>query len=90
MKIIEHMAKNQVIVEIGPGSYFFQSYQSVVAARIRGKVYVDKGTYDYSRTTSKWRNRFLGMDNAEFNRQLNSGEIQIVDNLEKFIEESEL
>jgi len=87
MKVIEHMAKNQVIVEIRPGSYFLQSYESVVAARIRGKSYVDLDTYDYSGTTIRYRNRFFHCDNIEFHRRLNSGEIEIIDNLEKFVQE---
>lgn len=39
----------------------FQSYDSVICMRNEdGKIYLDTNTWNYSRTTAKYRNQFLG------------------------------
>jgi len=86
MMKITTMAKNQTICTMNNDMEFLQSYKSVVVARIRGKVYLDKNTYDYSKTTSKYRNRYLNVNNAEFKENLQNGKYTIVDNLEKLVE----
>ena len=41
-------------------SEVFQSYDSIIAVKATGQTFLDKNTWDYSVTTSKYRNQFLG------------------------------
>lgn len=51
---------NQFIIQTNRGTYF-QSYQSIIAfKRNDGQVFLDKTYWNYSVTTSKYRNMFLG------------------------------
>lgn len=52
---------NQFEIEIGDKLYF-QSYDSIIAVynRREGKTTLDKNLWDYSNTTGKYRNRWLG------------------------------
>lgn len=52
----------------------FQSYDSVIAVKDNGKVYLDEKTWDYSKTTGKYRNMFLGETKAETLKKIKSGE----------------
>lgn len=53
----------------------FQSYSSIIAEVHRdGKVYLDKGLWDYSVTTSKYRNLFLMEDTKTTKAKIKSGE----------------
>ena len=62
---------------------FFQSYDSLVAFRgYNGTIVLDSGTWDYSRTTAKYRNKFLNLDTKEIERRIKSGDIKL-DNLNK-------
>lgn len=69
--------KNQFIL-YGNGWRLFQSYKSPIALLNGGKVYIFKD-WDYSRTTSKYRNMFLGEDKATTLNKLKSGEYIAVD-----------
>ena len=51
--------KNQFIISTNEGVYF-QSYNSIIALKSKGKTYLDKNTWDYSVTTGRYRNEFLG------------------------------
>ena len=64
---------NQFIIYTAEGNYF-QSYDSVIAANNNGKIKLDNNTWDYSRTTSKYRNEFLGEGIAETRAKIESGE----------------
>lgn len=65
--------KNQFIIQTDKG-VVFQSYNSVIAAKISGKRYVDETYWDYSVTTGKYRNQFLGENKAETEKKIKSGE----------------
>ena len=56
----------------------FQSYDSVIVKTTfeDGKrvVYLDETYWDYSRTTGKYRNMFLGEKKADTQRKIDSGE----------------
>ena len=60
------------------GKKVFQSHQSVIAVieTIDGKrkVTLDQDKWNYSRTTSKYRNLFLGETTKETETKINSGE----------------
>ena len=67
---------NQFIIYTAEGNYF-QSYDSVIVANNNGKITLDNKTWDYSRTTSKYRNEFLGEGIAETRAKIESGEYKL-------------
>ena len=66
---------NQFIIE-GDDARYFQSYNSIIA-KIEygsGNVTLDENRWDYSRTTGKYRNIFLGESKMETYKKIRSGE----------------
>ena len=64
---------------LGSGD-LFQSYKSNIAyIDYMGNVYLDSVFWDYSRTTSKYRNNFLDMNIAEVKAGIKDGSIKLVD-----------
>jgi len=59
-------------------SRLFQSYRSPIALLRSGKVYIFKD-WNYSKTTGKYRNEFLGETKKETLAKLKSGEYIAVD-----------
>ena len=61
----------------------FQSYDSVIAVRTvwpdNTRVELDRDSWDYSVTTGKYRNQFLGEKKAETLRKIKSGEYILTD-----------
>lgn len=71
---------NQYIIIDDDGNRFFQSYDSIVAKiDCQGEITLDKNYYDYSRTTIKYRNQFLGMSTKQVNDWIQAGKIVLVD-----------
>ena len=68
---------NQFIISTDEGLYF-QSYRTLIALKQNGKVYLDENSWDYSRTTGKYRNRFLGENTAETRKKIKSGEYILI------------
>lgn len=64
---------NQFIIRIGDVEYF-QSYNTIIAKKSCGKVYLDKNKWDYSSTTGKYRNIFLGEKKKDTERKIKNGE----------------
>tara|TARA_R100001463_G_scaffold3898_2_gene15307 strand:- start:677 stop:940 length:264 start_codon:yes stop_codon:yes gene_type:complete len=64
---------NQFIITDN-GDEYFQSYKSIIAKRSKGKIYLDDYYWDYSITTGKYRNEFLGEGIAETRKKIASGE----------------
>jgi len=64
---------NQFVITDGNVEYF-QSYDSVIVKRENGKVTLDREFWDYSNTTGKYRNLFLGETKKETEKKINSGE----------------
>lgn len=52
----------------------FQSYNSLIAIEVGGQITLDKNDWDYSRTTNKYRNDFLGENTQETRKKIESGE----------------
>lgn len=73
----ERVIANQFIIE-GKGFTLFQSYKSPIALRTEGKVYIFKD-WDYSVTTGKYRNLFLGETKSQTLARLKSGEYIAID-----------
>ena len=69
---------NQFIIWTDEGKYF-QSYNSIIAfIDNNGKVFLDEYYWDYSNTTGKYRNMFLGnwgIDEAR--EKIKSGEYKL-------------
>lgn len=62
---------NQFIITTDKGRYF-QSYNSVIAFIPFGNkpTQIDKNYWDYSKTTGKYRNMFLGEHKAETEQKI--------------------
>lgn len=70
-------APNQFLLYTSDGMYF-QSYNSTIAFRDHnGKIQLDENTWDYSRTTGKYRNEFLGEYKDLTKDKILSGEYQL-------------
>jgi len=66
---------NQFIIHDDNGNTFFQSYDSVIVKiNANGIVTLDEDTWDYSVTTTKYRNEFLRENTAETRKKIKSGE----------------
>lgn len=75
MNIQQFHVKNQFIIIDDEGNRIFQSYTSkIVRISPAGKVELDKGLWDYSKTTGKYRNLFLGEDKKTTEKKIASGE----------------
>ena len=69
---------NQFIIN-NNGEEYFQSYKSVIVKKSKGKIYLDDYYWDYSVTTGKYRNDFLGDGIAETRKKIASGEYILTD-----------
>jgi len=60
----------------------FQSYDSVIIKTTfedgKRKVFLDETYWDYSRTTSRYRNLFLGETTKEIKEKIKSGEYELI------------
>jgi hypothetical protein len=70
---------NQFIVKGDNSEIVFQSYNSIIAKKAEGKVYLDSTYWNYSRTTAKYRNQFLEETTKETERKIKSGEYILAD-----------
>jgi len=60
---------------IAPEGRYFQSYKSIIVfiPNNGGKIQIDSTYWDYSKTTGKYRNMFLGEDKKETKRKIDAG-----------------
>ncbi len=73
---------NEIVNEMSGNSIdYFQSYKSIIVKRdcfrpdmAKRQVYLDAAYWDYSKTTSKYRNLFLGEDTKTTHKKIKSGE----------------
>lgn len=70
---------NQFIIYGDNGEMVFQSYRTVIAKITQGKTYLDRKSWDYSVTTGKYRNQFLGETKKETEQKIKSGEYILAD-----------
>jgi len=68
---------NQFTITDDKGDVYFQSYRTIIAKieYSTGKTYLDSNSWDYSKTTGKYRNQFLGLNKKETEEQIKTGEI---------------
>lgn len=80
---IEILAKSHAIIVADEGKYL-QSYTVIIAfvPQGGGKTQLDEKYWDYSNTTRKYRNQFLGENKASIAAKIASGEYQLT-NLNK-------
>ena len=61
----------------------FQSYKSIIAMKVDNgdtyQIYLDNDTWDYSSTTGRYRNVFLGEDIHETRKKIKYNEYILVD-----------
>lgn len=69
---------NQFIM-FTPEAEIFQSYHTIIAVRTGGRVILDADKWDYSVTTGKYRNQFLGEGIADTRLKIESGEYTLAD-----------
>ena len=67
---IEQLGANQNIIHFENGS-LFQSYESLICVKIGSELYFTDD-WNYSRTTSKYRNKFTGESTQETRAKLES------------------
>ncbi len=73
---------NQFLIKTNKGKYF-QSYNSMIAfVPYHGLIQLDSIYWDYSRTTSKYRNRFLGLTTDQIKQRIKDKTIKLT-NLNK-------
>ena len=66
----------------------FQSYETVIAIRdynyikyggdANTKIYLNKDYYDYSKTTSRYRNKYLGLTTKETEQKIKAKEFVLI------------
>ena len=76
---------NQFIIEDDFNTVYFQSYNSMIAKKTwndkgEKRVFLDSNYWDYSVTTSKYRNIFLNESKKETQKKIDNG-IYILTNL---------
>jgi len=69
---------NQFRIQVGSTRYF-QSYTSIIVRITPKKITLDRHYWDYSSTTSRYRNEFLGETTRETQRKIDSGEYRLAD-----------
>ena len=81
---------NQFVIDDSYGNVHkkvFQSYDTVIASMeinlnmrdAKKVIKIDRDKWDYSRTTGKYRNQFLGETKAETQKKIDSGEYILTD-----------
>lgn len=70
---------NQFVIDTPDGQYF-QSYETIIAyyENKSGVFFLDVDSWDYSRTTGKYRNIFLSENKAETLKKIESGVYKLV------------
>ena len=76
MKVRQFDVKNQFIIT-NDGITYFQSYDTIIVKQQNGQITLDEHYWDYSKTTVKYRNRFLGDTKKDTQRKIDSGEYKL-------------
>lgn len=67
-------------IEYRKNGVLFVSYGSYIAFKHHnGKIFLDSYYWDYSATTGKYRNQFLGENIAETRKNINNGIYKLCD-----------
>jgi hypothetical protein len=82
-----NIVPNQYDIQVGD-KRIFKSYDSVIVMIRNNKVYLDTKYWNYSNTTGKYRNMFLGEDKKVTETKIKSGEYILTD-LQKELDKEE-
>jgi hypothetical protein len=75
-----NLSSNQFIVNDGMGTTCFQSYNTTIARQDpAGNITLDEKHWDFSRTTSRYLNQFLGEIKDATRKKVESGEYALAD-----------
>ena len=70
---------NQFKIFTSQGVYF-QSYNTIIAYKDKtGQIYLDSENWNYSKTTSKYRNMFTRLSTDETKKAIEQGKIKLVE-----------
>lgn len=69
---VKQIGSNHFIIE-HKGIEYLQSYDSIIIKNENGNITLDRKTWDYSRTTGKYRNDYLNENKNETERKINNG-----------------
>ena len=72
-----NVVPNQYEIENG-NTRFFQSYESNIVKIENGRTYLDVKYWNWSKTTSKYRNLFLGETTKETEFKIKTGQYTLV------------
>jgi len=78
MKVEQFHTTNQFILR-GEGVTIFQSYASIIARKDANGITLDVNKWDYSKTTGKYRNLFLGETKVETQKKIDAGIYKLAD-----------
>ena len=73
---------NQFVITDDRGNQYFQSYNSMIVKKpleVWNKIQLDQKYWNYSNTTGKYRNIFLGETITETKKKIKSGEYILTD-----------
>jgi len=77
-----NVVPNQFIIQT-PEATYFQSYQTIIVKTTfedgTRVVYLDTEAWNYSKTTAKYRNAFLGKTTKEIEANIKSGTYKLTD-----------
>ena len=89
MTKVKQLANNQFIIngkdENNNEVEWLQSYDSIIVRRCENEevfsknIYLDQKYWNYSKTTSKYRNKFLGETTKETQAKIDSGDYILTD-----------
>ena len=70
---------NQFIIRVNSEGTFFQSYNTIIAGKTPEGIVLDSEAWNYSVTTGRYRNKFLGENLADTRKKIESGEYKLKD-----------
>lgn len=82
---LDFIGNNHAEIKIAGQGTYLQSYDVLIAfvpENDGGKILLDEKYWDYSKTTGRYRNQFLGETKKEIVAKISSGEYQLT-NLNK-------
>jgi len=69
---------NQFVINDDNGNTFFQSYNSIIVKKNFDGIFLDVETWNYSRTTSKYRSLFLNENTATTRKKIKDGLYKLI------------
>jgi len=77
MRVTQFHVKNQFLIFDDEGNEFLRSYNSIIVRTdANGNISLGED-WDYSVTTGRYRNLYLGENKAETQKKLDSGEYKL-------------